>query len=174
MIRRTTALLALAAALVGCGPAAGAPASTPTPSATAGGIPAVYRELAQCIRTHGVPNFPDPVLNSRTGKVDIPPGTAKPSESVMRACQSIVDRIPASDKGRPATPAELDRLRRLARCMRDNGLRDWPDPDAQGDFPMPKRLRDLGKRAMRSQLEACRQYFPEKGISVKDPAGSGG
>jgi hypothetical protein len=40
--------------------------------------------------------------------------------------------------GRPPSPAELQELlkqrRESARCMRENGVEDFPDPDANGDI----------------------------------------
>jgi len=45
--------------------------------------------LAQCVRAHGVPNFPDP--NPTTGDVTPPPGLSKTSPSIVaaiRACPS--------------------------------------------------------------------------------------
>jgi hypothetical protein len=176
MIHRAAALSALAAVLAGCAPTHGSGASgpTPTPSGSSTRIAAVYMELVRCIRAHGIPNFPDPVINPQTGQPDLPSGTQKPGPSVMRACQSIADRLPPSGKERTVTAAELAKLRQFAGCMRQHGLNDWPDPDARGVFPLPKRLLDLGKKGIRSQLEACKQYFPSKGISIKRPADSNG
>jgi hypothetical protein len=168
------AVCALAVLSAGCAPKQGAGAPAPTPSAGPSQVLDLYKQLARCVRAHGVPGFPDPVVNPQTGKVDFGPGTPKPSASVLNACKSITDRLPPSEKNGSVTAAELVKLRQLARCMRDNGLRDWPDPDAQGDFPLPKRLVDLGKKGIRTQLDACRPYFPSHGISIKQPAGSNG
>ncbi|MFC7388012.1 hypothetical protein [Sphaerisporangium rhizosphaerae] len=172
MIRRTTALLAVAAALAGCGSGQGTPAATSAPTATPGRL-AVYRELTQCIRTHGMPGFPDVVPDPRTGKITLPPGTREPTAAVMRACRSIADRLPPEGRSRPpVTAADVAKLRRFAACMRSNGLRDWPDPDADGDFPLSRRLLGLGKKGMKRQLEACKEHFPANGLSIKNPEGS--
>ncbi|RCG25443.1 hypothetical protein DQ384_31790 [Sphaerisporangium album] len=174
MMRRLTASLCLVAVLAGCASTPpGTATPTPTPTGTAQTLE-VFKELARCVRSHGMPNIPDPVVEPRTGKVGFPDGVGKPGQSVMKACQSIVDRLPPSAKGRTVSAADLAKLRQLSRCMREHGLRDWPDPTADGEIPLPKRLIDLGKRGIRTQLEACRQYFPKDGISVKAPAGTNG
>ncbi|GII57693.1 hypothetical protein Pth03_60820 [Planotetraspora thailandica] len=142
-------------------PTSGA-AATPSPTAS---LLAVYRELAACLRQNGVPNFPDPVLDAQgnpqvNSSVKIP-GSAK------TACASIAARLPAGgDKGPKYTAAEMAKLRQLARCFREHGVPDWPDPNARGEFPLPKRLLDLGKRGWRDQLPACRQYFVGKSIVI--------
>lgn len=50
--------------LAACGP--GPSSDRPdTPSATPSSALAVYRELVACIRRHGVPNLPDPVVDAQ-------------------------------------------------------------------------------------------------------------
>jgi hypothetical protein len=179
-IRGSIGYAALIFVLAGCGSAAGqagsGPGASANPSASPSGqrLLAMYRELADCLRHHGVPNLPDPVLNPATGKVELPPGTAKPPPSAMNACKSISDRLPADDKRPPVTAADMVKLRQLAVCMRGHGLSDWPDPNADGAFPLPKRLMDLGKKGMMSQIQACKQFFPGKSISFVAPGGRNG
>jgi hypothetical protein len=163
---------ACAAVVAGCG-SGGHAASHATPSGTRG-TQAILRELTQCIRQHGVPNFPDPTIDQRTGKVQVPPGTRKPPQSTMNACRSIASRLPAEGSNRPPTAAEMAKLRELSTCMRQHGLPDWPDPNANGAFALPPRLQQGGKVMMRTQLQACRQYFPAGGIQSEDGTGSGG
>src|SRR4029450_11260976 len=74
----------------------GAGAATPT-----GGekdAAAVWRELVRCARANGMPNLPDPQIDSN-GRAEFPNGTPDPPASVRRACQSISDRLPASARG---------------------------------------------------------------------------
>jgi hypothetical protein len=182
IVRRVVASAAAGVCVVvvaGCG-SGGHAANKATPSAgrtmSSAQVRATVRELAQCIRRHGVPNFPDPVYNERTDEWEPPPGTAKPPQRTMNACQSIASRLPPSGKNKPVTAAEMAKLRELSRCMRQHGATDWPDPDANGAFPLPPRLRQGGKAVIRNQLQACRQYFPGKdGIRVTSGGtGNGG
>jgi hypothetical protein len=61
---------------------------------------------------------------------------------------------------RAPTAAEMAGLRKFAACMRSQGLRAFPDPDPDGDFPLPQSMVSLGKAGMRAQLEACKKERP--------------
>jgi hypothetical protein len=148
--------------------AAGSPSASPNVSS----VLAVYREFAQCLRTHGVPNFPDPVVNAR-GEVQVNPPARVP-ESAEQACKSIGERLPPQGEDKPRTAAEMAKLRKLAQCFRAHGVADWPDPDDRGVFHVSKRLQDLGKRAWLPARDACLQYFVNNGISVTGPDDSKG
>lgn len=166
-----------AVVLAGCG--SGHAASSTTPSAgrsmSSAQVRATVQQLVRCIRQHGAPNYPDPVLDEN-GDWQPAPGAGKPPQSAMNACRSIADRLPSSEKHSPPTAADMARLRGLAKCIRRNGIPDWPDPNADGAFPLPPRLARGGKPMFRTQLQACRQYFPPKGkIAIQNPgAGNGG
>jgi hypothetical protein len=62
-------------------------------------------------------------------------------------------------------------LTRFAQCMREHGLTDWPDPDANGDFPLPPDLMTNSKSGpvwerIKAAWDACAQYNPSGSISV--------
>ncbi|WP_214110168.1 hypothetical protein [Acrocarpospora catenulata] len=166
-MHRAGLLLALPL-LTACG-AAGPPgtAGSPSPSSEL----AVYRELTACIRQHGAPNFPDPVVGA-DGKIEVNTDQEVPA-AALTACKAIADRLPGQERAQ-YTAAELAQLRKLAQCFRDNGIPDWPDPNADGEFPLPKRLMDLGKRGWRDQMPACRQYFVGRGLAIVPASGAGG
>ncbi|WP_203975601.1 hypothetical protein [Planotetraspora silvatica] len=162
-IRRAGALL-VAPVLVACA-ATSPPGAAGTPSPSASAVLAVYRELAGCLRQHGVPNLPDPVLDAQ-GNVQFN-SPAQVPVSAKTACASIAARLPPENgKGPRYTAAEMAKLRQLAQCFRDHGVPDWPDPNSSGEFPLPKRLLDLGKRGFRDQLPTCRRYFVGKSITI--------
>jgi hypothetical protein len=96
----------------------------------------VYRELAQCIRSHGQPDFPDPVVD-RHGNVDFPANAPRTSDSTRQACHSIADRLPQASAGHAPTQAVVDRQKRFAQCMRSSGFDRWPDPNPDGSNPPP-------------------------------------
>ncbi len=78
------------------------------------------------------------------------------------------DRIPPAvlndsgnqDHGGP-TAADVPKLRVFAKCMRDNGVPDWPDPKADGSFPSQGNpIVTEGKSPrVRAGLDACRKYW---------------
>jgi len=169
------AALAAVPGLAGCGSRGGTASPAASPSAmTDAQVLAVGKELAQCIRDHGVPNFPDPgIENSRLtlseGAEDMP-GV----DQALESCRSIMDRIPPSalggkgDESRaPLTPEDLAKARRWARCVREHGLTEWPDPQADGTFSLRgTSMQYEGKsERMRQVFEAC-QEFSVRGIRI--------
>jgi hypothetical protein len=99
--------------------------------------------FAACMRTHGVPNFPDPTgtggglqiqASQRAGsgsslKVNGVPVAAPAFQSAMHACQS---KLP--NGGHPPAGAAAKARQtalRFAQCMRSHGAPNFPDPQIQ-------------------------------------------
>jgi hypothetical protein len=149
--------------LAGCSASGGSGAATTT-TTTSGqqAAAAVLGEFVRCARANGMPNLPDLQLDGN-GQVSIPPGTPDPPKSVERACKSIWERLPASasgDQERP--PADIQALLGYARCMREHGIADFPDPQADGRFPLPASLRGGKTPRFVRAMQACRQLNPNK------------
>jgi hypothetical protein len=68
--------------------------------------------------------------------------------------------------GATPSPAELEERRKSAKCMRENGVEDFPDPDANGHI-----LYYGDDPDMESASEKCDELQP--GDRVREP-GSGG
>lgn len=133
VIIATAALALLAAAC------SGSPSSAGSGSSPKAGGPANSRlvAFARCVRSRGVPNFPDPQAGASNAKF---PGahqlgvSSSRFQAAMGACQHLLP--PGTDDQFP--PAEVPILLRgmlpLARCMRSHGVPDFPDPatDSQG------------------------------------------
>src|SRR6185312_12502445 len=98
-----------------------------------------------CMRSHGVPNFPDPTSSGTLPKAD--PRRLGVSNSQLRAtrqaCQhvlpihggaidagSIQQCFMADDCPRALVQQVLTEERRFAQCMRAHGVPNWPDPIA--------------------------------------------
>jgi hypothetical protein len=161
-------MVVLLAGLAGCSASGGSAGATTTTSAQQAAA-AGWRELVRCARANGMPNLPDPQIDSN-GRASFPNGTPDPPASVRRACQSIYDRLPASARGdeeRP--PADMQALLRYARCMREHGVADFPDPDAEGNFSAPAGSSGPGPNSPSFQraLQACRQLDPNKGARAQ-------
>jgi len=100
-----------------------APAAAPSSSA------ALYDDelkYAQCMRTHGVPNFPDP---SSSGSFQMPAGTNR-SSPAFAACQKFLPGRGSGGlgSGPPPTAAALAQMLKVSQCMRRHGISDFPDP----------------------------------------------
>jgi hypothetical protein len=151
----------LFAGLAGCSGSGGAEAATTTTTGQQD-VVRVWHELVACARANGMPSLPDPQIDSN-GQAHFPDGTPDPPQSVRRACQSIYDRLPASARGdteRP--PADIQALLRFARCMREHGVADFPDPQADGTFPLAGTSLGHGKtpRIIRA-MQACDRLNPD-------------
>ena len=152
-------MVVLVAGLAGCSASGGLAGATTTTSGQQDAA-AVWRELVRCARANGMPNLPDLRLDSN-GQVSRPEGTPDPPNSVERACGSILERLPASargDQGRP--PADMQALLGYARCMREHGMADFPDPQADGRFPLPQSPRGGKTPSLLRANQACRQLNP--------------
>jgi hypothetical protein len=115
------AAVSCAVALAACGSSSNG-SSNAASSFTAKGV-----AFADCMRSHGVPNFPDP---SGGGGIHIEAGSGinpfSPSfQGARKACGKL---LPGG--GPSAHPSEEAKTAMLAisRCMRSHGITDFPDP----------------------------------------------
>ena len=105
--------------------------------------------FARCMRENGV-DMPDPV----DGKIMIeaaggPEEMAK-AEKANEACRHL---LPNGGVPQPPTPEELDKMRKMAQCFRDNGI-DVPDPDPQNPGMALPSI-DPQDPKMQKAMEAC-------------------
>jgi hypothetical protein len=142
----TAVLALLAAACVASGSSAGSGGSTNAGGSTRSPSAVAY---SACMRSHGVPNFPDPDSSGNLPKPD--PHHLGVSSSQLRAAQqacqhllpnnggvintdSIQQCMLASDCPPALVQQVLNEERSFAQCMRSHGVPNWPDPsiDSQG------------------------------------------
>ena len=89
-------------------------------------------KYAQCMRAHGVPNFPDPspgggfVFPAGSG---ITPGSPA-MQSAQAKCQKYNPAPPGLGAGTQTHPSQqwLSQMVKAAACMRRHGYADFPDP----------------------------------------------
>lgn len=164
-------LVASCLALGACG-FAGAAAPTPTPSVRDRAV-AAWTAAIQCARDHGW-NVPDPSIDDQ-GNASFPSEVGKPPADVITACQHFIDALPQQNASNDGPTADDIRLgRQFAACMRQNGEPSWPDPNADGMFPLTPEIQAEGKSpAFMSAMEACRQFHPSGRIFFSQ-ASSGG
>lgn len=113
--------------------------SAATTTAAPSNAPSQGNDLAKltaysaCMRSHGMPNFPDPVQGAN-GSIGLQikggPGTGlDPSsaafQSAQNACKSL---LPNGGVTKPMTPAEQQKWLSWASCIRHHGIPDFPDP----------------------------------------------
>jgi hypothetical protein len=80
-------------------------------------------KFAECIRAHGVSDFPDPnEKNQFQYGVSVTPTVWKQATT---ACKDL--QPPGTLSGK-RTPKQQSASLRFAQCVRDNGVKDFPDP----------------------------------------------
>src|SRR3954469_15381100 len=126
MTTRRLVALALAGVMLSAG--CGSPAASATPSATR---PADKKlrardkgvKFADCIRGHGVSDFPDPdEKNQFEYGVSVTPAVWK------RATTACKDLQPPGTLSSKRTPKQQSASLRFAQCIREHGVKDFPDP----------------------------------------------
>jgi hypothetical protein len=137
---RPLAALALVALIsAGCGSNATSETSTAGSAAGAAGTPGTSRtsgtgtrkltardkavKFSQCIRAHGVSDFPDP-----DAKNDFQYGVSVSPAVWKRATTACKDLQPPGTLSGKRTPKQQSASLRFAQCVRDHGVKDFPDP----------------------------------------------
>ena len=150
-------------------PTAGLGATTttapPGASGTSGGTALAQAEAySRCIRSHGVPSFPDPVrtpsggFGYRTAGID--PHSAA-FQGALRACQGLPS--PWHSTGRQLTPAEQQAWLNWAGCIRAHGVPSFPDPTFSGSAVQIAGSGGPRSPQFQSAMEACKAQMPSAG-----------
>jgi hypothetical protein len=89
-------------------------------------------KFAACMRSHGVPNFPDP---SSGGNITVGPGSGiDPSSPKFRAAESTCQKL-LPNGGQPSPQEQAKAQQKMldfSKCMRAHGVHDFPDPTFSG------------------------------------------
>jgi hypothetical protein len=86
---------------------------------------------ASCMRSHGVPNYPDPLSNGTfSGNALNALGV---SQSTMQAALNACNRLqPKSPLPHESLEETLTKFLKFAACMRSHGVPGFPDPTVTG------------------------------------------
>jgi hypothetical protein len=148
-------LIALCALVTGCGgnsPTGGVASlgshasKTSTTSSTAAGSAGGGESspgsqavaYAQCMRSHGVPNFPDPQISHNGNEVNVklalPASAARGNPKFQPAQEACRKLLPGGGPvNQPVvSPAEQSQYLKAAACIRSHGIPNFPDPTFSG------------------------------------------
>jgi hypothetical protein len=114
----------IALAATACTMATAACGSSSDPHTTAGADDAAQGiKFADCMRSHGVPTFPDP--SSTGGGIQLPQGSSPALEAAVRDCRALQ---PGGAGPSEATGLQKAMILHLSQCMRAHGVTGFPDP----------------------------------------------
>jgi len=123
---------------------------------------------SRCMRAHGVAAFPDPDSKGQI-KLNATPENGLSFDSpqmkaAMEACKDLEPHLSESEG-----KAEHKQALKFAKCMRDNGVKDFPDPKPPGSGPQTQSSTggdqqsqgpDPESPAFKRAQQACRDLVP--------------
>jgi hypothetical protein len=165
MSRRLRSLVALAmVALISAGCGANALSETETASSASSAGTGTTKKLtardkavkfAECIRAHGVSDFPDP-----NAKNDFEYGVSV-SLAVWQQATAACKRLqPPGTLSSKRSPKQQKEGLEFAQCVRENGVKDFPDP-VNGEpvintYRIPSSNRPGGMTILNAAIGKCR------------------
>lgn len=135
--------------------------------------------FASCMRSHGVPDFPDPsggrvMMSNRNGKMAINGVNLKESaaqfQTAQTACQSHLE---APTAGGAPNPKVQQAALAFGQCMRAHGLPNFPDPKVSGNGIQIQVKKSMGMDLNSPQFQAA-QTACQPILSSAMSAGPGG
>jgi len=170
-----TAVLVVAAA---CG---GGPSSTDSGGISNGGGSTNAQSLnsrplafSRCMRSNGVPNFPDPNSGGVWPKPQVE-GAASSTRypAAAKACGHLLpDGGPGVEPSQAVDQQIQSDMTKFARCMRSHGVPDWPDPtldQGRAVFDPQAAGIDTNSPQISATVQRCERVFP---ASIGIPPGA--
>ena len=137
MKRRSPAVITVVAAALLAAACSSSPSSTGSGGAPNGGGSSTYQTAVaytRCVRSHGIPDFPDPDSSGQISKERVL--QLKVSGSVLEAAQAACQSLwPYQPPSQAQQRQELADDLKFAQCMRSRGLPNFPDPTPGADGP---------------------------------------
>jgi hypothetical protein len=131
-------------------------------AASADSDPAVA--YAECMRENGVPEFPDPVNGQLQLQATPGSGLDPDSPEFKRAQEACQDLAPAGAEAGGGPDADLQaQVLDYAKCIRENGVPEFPDPDFSGGgviMQLPPGV-DQNSQQFQSAQQACQDKAPQ-------------
>ncbi|HET8893573.1 MAG TPA: hypothetical protein VFM96_05710 [Gaiellaceae bacterium] len=171
----TAAVFAIVAISAGCGSTAGNHPAVTAGTAGSGAtgtstIRAKAVKFAECMRANGVSAFPDPDASGALTIDAVANGSSLNTSSAAfkRALSACKDLEPAGFTGNQRSPQEQQAALAFAQCIRDNGVRDFPDPSKTDPLVdtnrSPSAATPGGLTILNAAMRKCGQYAAAAGV----------
>jgi hypothetical protein len=115
-----------------------------------------------CMRSHGVPRFPDPTSGGTIPKVELQQLRASSARfaAAQGACRHLLLNGGAGPDAAQLQQAKAQALS-YAQCVRRHGVQGFPDPGSDGRIPDPATAGiDQGSPTFEAANQACGRYRP--------------
>jgi hypothetical protein len=174
---RPLAALAMVAMVAVISAGCGGTNSSGGTSSTATGVNqnATARERAvafsECMRANGVSAFPDPNASGKLTIDAVANGSSLDTSTVAfkQAMSACKDLEPPGFTGGKVTDQQRTARLAFAQCVRDNGVKDFPDPAE--DEPLidtrriPSSATEAGMSALNAATEKCGDFAAAAGVT---------
>jgi hypothetical protein len=156
-LRPLAALAMVALITAGC---SNTPAATGTGSSGGNNTAATRGQavkFAECMRKNGVREFPDPDASGQLTIDAIANGSSLDTNSAAfkQAIGACKDLEPPGFTGSKRSPEQQKAALTFAQCIRDNGVKDFPDPAPDAPLVDTNRIPSAARNGGMSMLNAA-------------------
>lgn len=126
-------------------------------------------KASRCMRAHGVPNWPDPILGGHFGFLAFS-GVNRYTPQYKAAFAYCTTRYHIFKH--ISTPAQIAQSNaeavKFSACMRSHGAADCPDPDGEGAIDLPSDTYESSPKVQRAEA-ACKSLREGKTFALAMP-----
>jgi len=163
------ATIAMVALISACG--SNAPDATGSGSNTAANVQQAVK-FAQCMRDNGVSQFPDPDASGALTIENVVNGSSVDPNSAtfQQALSACRDLEPAGFMGQKRSAQQQAAALKFAQCIRDNGVKDFPDPGPNDPLidtnRIPSTATSDGMSILHAAMQKCRGLAAAAGVTA--------
>ena len=140
------------------------------PSETASSFAKSQLAWAACIRSHGVPNLPDPTFGGGGAQVNLSTPAGMLTSPAFFAAEKACTKLGLVGAGQaaqqPPTAAQAAKAVAVSKCMRAHGVPNWPDPTTH----VPTNVNTEGYGVAGAVPNSSLVYLVPKSIDIEAPA----
>jgi hypothetical protein len=166
-------VIAMVALISACGSNAPAASDSGSRGGSGNNTTAAVQEgvkFAACMRSNGVPKFPDPGASGKVTIDEVANGSSLDTSSpaFTQALSACKDLEPAGFTGGTRSPEQQSAALKFAQCVRENGVTDFPDP-ANGQplvdtNRIPSAATSSGMSILHAAMQKCRDVAAAAGV----------
>jgi hypothetical protein len=129
-------------------------------------------KFAECMRKNGVRDFPDPDASGDVTIDAIANGSSLDTSSATfkQAITACGDLEPPGFTGNKRSPEQQQAALKFAQCIRDNGVKDFPDPTPDGPLidttRMPGNPDGRSIPGLSQAMQKCRDFATDAGVTA--------